>query len=176
MKNKKILILGLLLISLTSCNSDKQKSFRTGLTKLDDFSITLPHLQEGTKTYFGTGGCADRFKPYEYKTEESYEIIQKILDVSTFYNETPRDGGPGYNILYYFPDNTYIRFFVSFGKVSSFYFDDCYLFCIDGTDIKSTNQGIYCAFKEENLFVAYINYFYKAYQIAGDYVEDPRHK
>lgn len=178
MKNNKILILSLLPLLLTSCNNKnivEENEYLNKLTKLDNFSISLPELKDNTKTYLHSNDDKEGFKSFDNNIKEGYQIISNILKVSTFYTSEGKDGWYNQNIMYYYPDKTYATIYIVPNKVDSQYFKDSYLICIDGTNYKCEGNAYYCVFNDENLHNELINYFKSSKNVAGDYVKDPRY-
>lgn len=156
MNFKKIKILSVLLtFMLVSCNNDVEDdsgirlNYIEGIKKLDNFSLKLPELQEGVKTY--SLKHKNVYAPYEYKTEEGYKLISDIINISEFYDEKP-DGWPMPSILYYFSDNTYLEVAVDFRKMESPYFKDKYLLHITGTNYKHDEKIYCCVYDDAFLF------------------------
>lgn len=176
MKCKKLSII-LILTSLVSCDSNDNISnvYYDNLTPLDNVSINLPELKEGTKTYLPDRQGLDGVRPFDYKIEDGYQIISNILKVSSFYEKERGDGWYPRHILYYFPDNTYAEVYLIKVKADSDYFKDSYFICFSSTYYYKSGYIYCCVYKDEGLYNQFVEYFEECEKVAGDYISDPRY-
>lgn len=168
---KKNLILLSFSFLLISCNDKKmEKCYEDYIFLYEGVEVKIPKINENTKTWMRNE--MHTLMQFDYNMNEGYEIIKEILNCKTdYYKYNYADGYIGNWIGYYNNEQDMFRFYIRDFLGSSKYYEDCYIYFIEGS-IVNTNQKVMGTFKDEELYNKFIDYFNKASKTSYNKIRD----